>query len=552
MDDKEKLAAQIDYYVRLVLKKRWLLIIPFCMSMLVGIYLAISLPKVYSASNLILVVPKSVPDRYVPTVLETDVQDRINTIKQQIMSRSNLERLIEDLQLFSGPEYQDMYLVDKIDNIRKKTSVQVTKSRSGIDSFTIGYEGRDPKEVMQVVNRLADSFINESVKIMENEIIDTNQFLEEELANLAKRLKDVEASMEEYRKVHMGELPEELNSHLSTINRLQEQLSIKQESVRDAKNRISALEDRIAFVKSNTSNAGSLTSFSGNASNKSPAEKPPLSDLEKLRAALKGLKTKYTDQHPDIMRLKAAIAELESREPQSGSNPPTPKQSRELEIRDPAMSRQQSIASSNLARAEFDLEAQYNELNREIAIYNSDIKKIESQIEEYQKQVENIPKRKNELMALERIHSNVQDQYNRFLERKLESDIAVNMERKQKGQKFRVLDSAQLPQKPVSPDIKMLLAMCLAAGLGIGGGIVFLLDYVDNTLRMPVNIEPTFGVPVLAIIPKKIERKDHIRHRINQFFSAVSIMAGFVLLSVMVVFALKGVDRTLEMVKKVI
>jgi len=549
MDDKEKLAAQIDYYVRLVLKKRWFIIIPFCLSMLVGIYLALTLPKIYSASNLILVVPKSVPDRYVPTVLETDVQDRINTIKQQIMSRSNLERLIEELELFSGPEHQNMYLVDKVENIRRNTTVNVTKSRSGIDSFTIEYRAQDPQKVMQVVNRLADSFINESVKIMENEIIDTNLFLEDELANLNKRLKEVEASIQEYRKAHMGELPEELSSHLSTINRLQEQLNGKQENLRDARNRIAALEDRIAFVKSN---ADSLASLPNSTPDAGPAKEPKLSDLEKLRLTLKGLKTKYTDQHPDIVRIKAAIAQLETGGAESGIDSSRPRGIQMMRAEDGRPDREQALLSANMEQVQFDLTAQYNDLKREIAIYNSDIRKIESEIEHYQKRVENIPKVKHELLALERVHANVQGQYNRFLERKLESDIAVNMERKQKGQKFRVLDSARLPQKPVSPDIKRLLIMCLAAGLGIGCGIIFLLDYADNTLRLPANIEPTFGVPVLAILPKKIERRDRIMHRINQGFSAVSITVGGILLSIMVVFALKGVERTVEMVKKLI
>ncbi len=538
MDDKEKIAAQIDYYVRLVIKKRWFIIIPFCLSMLMGIYFAITLPKIFSASNLILVVPKSVPDRYVPSVVVTDIQDRINTIRQQIMSRSNLERLISDLNLFAGPQNQSMYMIDKVEAIRKSTSIQVTQSRGGIDSFTIEFMGRDPEKVMQVVNRLADSFINESVVIMEGEIIDTNQFLIDELSHLNKRLKEIEASIQEYRRNHMGALPEELSSNLATITRLQLQLSEKQENLRDARNRLVALDSRMSMMKSNTSDL--LSSLSDDVFLETTEFEEEDQQLSKLKEGLKALRTKYTENHPDVVRIKSMIATLETQKAQEES---------EKEDKPVEPEPEQDLSASFAGTMDFGFGAQQDELKREIDRYIRDIDKIESQIEEYQSRVENTPQIKHELMALERVHANLQDQYNQFLQRKLESDIAVSMERKQKGQKFRVLDSARLPQKPVSPDVKKLLALCLFAGFAFGGGLIFALDYIDNTLRLPANIETSFGIPVLAILPKKLDRRDRIRYRINHAFSMISLMVGFLLFSVMAVFAVKGVDRTLEVGK---
>lgn len=537
---------KIDYYVKLVLKKRWWIIVPFCISLAIGLCLAILLPKVYSASNLILVVPKSVPDKYVPNVLTTDVQERINTIKLQIMSRSNVSKMIEELDLFKGPEYEHMYLIDKIEAIRKNTYINVTKSRSGIESFIIEFRGADPQKIAEIVNNLADSFIDESTRLIEAEVMETNKFLSDELEGLRNQLEKIETDINQYRQNHLGELPEELQSNLSTLERLQLQLSEKQENIRDAKNRLIVLENRIGLEKENIERLNDLNKGMNDISlDVVDFGETPSAELEKLKKVLAELEMRYTDKHPDVIRIRSMIKAMENTSKESDGDKEVEMAAGPDDI-DLALT-----AASPVSLALMELTAKRDEIQDEIARYQQEIGGIENRIEEYQRRVENTPKREQDLTALQRNYANIQRSYNSLLDRKLQSDIAVNVERKQKGEKFRVVDRAEVPQKPISPKMKLLFLASIAAGLGIGFGVIFLLDFLDNTFKVPDDIENSLGVHLLCTIPEVHRKADKIRYRINEIMSIFALMFSFGLLLVFAVISSYGVERTLSFVKQI-
>ncbi|HDL07211.1 MAG TPA: protein GumC, partial [Desulfobacteraceae bacterium] len=166
--------------------------------------------------------------------------------------------------------------------------------------------------------------------------------------------------------------------------------------------------------------------------------------------------------------------------------------------------------------------------------------KLIRQIKIYEKRVEDTPKREQQLLALKRDYQNIQSTYNSLLARKLEAEIAVNMEKKQKGEQFRILDSARLPVKPVEPDMKKLFMLVVAAGLGIGGGMIFMLEYFDTSFRKPDDIESYLGVSVLATVSSIYHSKDKIWRTINQSLSVFALMAAFILFAGFAVLCLKG------------
>ena len=208
-----------------MLKHRWLLIIPFCIAMVVGMYLAIKLPKIYEAKTLILVMPQRVPTNFVKSIVTTDLDSRISTISEQILSRSNLEKIIEKYGLFSDPNYSGMFLEDKVAALRKSIVVKVNNGRQGSNAFSISYRGSHPKTVMEVTNRLAGSFIDENLKVREAQAVGTSDFLADELKTKRQRLEEVEQKLREYRRQYMGELPEQLDANLRMLERLQTQLN---------------------------------------------------------------------------------------------------------------------------------------------------------------------------------------------------------------------------------------------------------------------------------------------------------------------------------------
>lgn len=151
---------------------------------------------------------------------------------------------------------------------------------------------------------------------------------------------------------------------------------------------------------------------------------------------------------------------------------------------------------------------------------------------------------------MERDYNNIRASYDMMLNKKLESEISVNMEKKQKGEKFQILDPAMLPEKPVFPNMKILFLLTLVAGPNIGLGLVFLLEYLDTSFRSPKDIESDLGFPVLATIPLIFDQKYRRRQRMNQAFSVVSIMLSFILLSAFAVLSFVGVDQTMELLNR--
>jgi len=165
--------------IDLVIKRRWLVLIPFCLAMLIGIYFSITLPRIYESSTLILIQPQRVPEEYVQSIVSTDPGERISTLSQQILSRTNLEKIIEEFKLYQGPAFDDLYAEDKINNLRNNISVSVSSDRRRQhDAFTISYQGKDPQTVMRITNTLASFFIDENLRLREAQAVGTSDFLE--------------------------------------------------------------------------------------------------------------------------------------------------------------------------------------------------------------------------------------------------------------------------------------------------------------------------------------------------------------------------------------
>jgi len=253
-----------------------------------------------------------------------------------------------------------------------------------------------------------------------------------------------------------------------------------------------------------------------------------------MEERLTDLRARYTDQHPDVVRLKKMIADFQAKNENISGNTTE-------------ASRNDTGTGGNLLSGS---QREQSEIKREIRNLEAEISELTQQITYYKKRVENTPKREQELASLRRDYENINATYNSLLGRKLEAEIAVNMERKQKGERFRVIDIARLPVNPVEPNMKRLFMMVVAAGFGIGGGLIFLLEFLDTSFRKPEDIESFLGLPILAAVPELYNRKKEVRQRLDRILSLVAIMVGFILLAGFAVLSLKGVDRTMNFIRK--
>lgn len=505
-----------EMVIDIVLRRRWFIMVPFSIALIIGIYYAIVLPRVYEATTMILVEGQRVPQNYVQSVVTEDTAQRITTISQQILSRTNLEKIIKDFKLFSDPKFNRMYIEDQVENLRKRISVDVIRdARRTTEAFTISFKGRDPEKVMQVANGLASYFIDENLKDRESQAVGTSTFLESELETMRSKLEQLEEKIKEYRRTNMGELPEQLDSNLRILERMQEDLTSRQQSLRDARTRLAELNSQA------TNREPSVVVISGNQQNNRDNASP-----EELRSQLEALQSRYTDKHPDIQRLKKQIAELEARQKENG-------------------------ISGNQSFIPPQMRQQIADAQREVQSMESEIEALKVQINDYQNRVENIPKREQELLGLRRDYENIQTTYESLLTRKLEADIAVNMERKQKGEQFRIVDPARVPQRPIEPNMKKLFIFTIAAGLGIGCGLALLLEFGIPTYRRPDEIEGQFQIPVLVSIPRLLHPKQLFMRKLNFAASITYSAAIFILIGLLGLLSITGADSAVAAVKQI-
>jgi hypothetical protein len=178
----------------------------------------------------------------------------------------------------------------------------------------------------------------------------------------------------------------------------------------------------------------------------------------------------------------------------------------------------------------------------------ADIARLNQDIRYYQRRVEDTPKREQEMISLRRNYDNIKNSYSSLLNRKLEADISVNMEKKQKGEQFHIVDPARLPERPVSPDPRKLFLITILAGLGLGCGLILLSDMMDTSVRRLDDFEEKYGMVVLANVPRIFTYRDKIRHRFRQAATAVSIFIAIVLTAGFAVICFQGVAPAIGMV----
>lgn len=524
------------YIIDLIVKKRWLLIVPFFLSLVVGIYMVVTLPEIYESQTLIMVEPQRVPSNYVQSIVSMDISARISTISQQIMSRTNLEKVIEDFNLFPEEKYGSMYLEDKLESLRKRIGVNVINRRHGADAFSISFKGPSPEKVMRVTNALASYFINENLKVREEQAIGTSDFLDVELQTMRKRLEEKEKALQDYKQKYMGGLPEQLQTNLSILNSLRTEKNEKQTIIR-------GIEENIYTLKNTANSLGAmggdlsmddlLTDLDDGSGGTESYE------LSQLREALERMKTKYTDKHPDVMQLKRRIRELEE------------KTENEPEVGESGAAEPETPAPVEPALPAIDFQAvQIAELKASLRMHQKELEEIDRQIEIYKQRVEDTPKREQELLSTQRDYDNLKSLYESLLSRKLESEIAVNMERRQKGEQFRILDSARLPEKPISPNMQILFVVFLGGGLGVGAGLIFIREYFDTSFKRPQDVEDELGLDILCTVPILVDAR---QKRLKRFERAGFLAFSVVSMLLFAAFSLltwKGVEKSLDLIKK--
>jgi polysaccharide chain length determinant protein (PEP-CTERM system associated) len=497
-------------YIQIALRRKWYIIIPLICGMVISYGYYKYLPKVYRASTLILVQPQRVPEEYVRATITDSVVNRLNTIGQEILSRTRLEKVIQEFNLY--PDLRNKAPMEEIvERIRKAIEVKVQdnpRNERARNSFSISYEGTEPKTVMMVTNKLASMFIEENLKVRESQAEGTSEFLIKEVSAMEEQLKKKEHDIRNFKERNMGQLPQQLDANLRILERLQQQLQTTSENMRATEDRSVLLQNQIEMLKKRETAAitrgprGELVA-SADLSSESLPQDPLVTQLNALKRDLANAQSKYTESHPDVIDLKKKIAALEP------------------QLEGKIKARQESIKEENLLapiapildpatqRLLAQYTGQFNEAQLEVRRLREEIKGLKQQIAFYERRIEETPRREQELTLLARDYDLLKANYQSLLDKKIQAQMAENLERKQQGEQFKILDLARIPEKPIKPDRNRILLIGVMMGLMAGLGLTWFRESMDRSFHSVSDLEVYLGIPVIATVPN-LKEEQHV------------------------------------------
>lgn len=485
-------------YFEIGLHRKWYIIVPLVVGILVSFGVCQYLPKVYRATTLILVQPQSVPEKYVQATITDTVINRLDTIAQEIMSRTRLEKVIQEFNLYRDLR-KKVPLEEVVETMRKAIEVKVEdeKKQRTRNSFAISFEGEEPTTVMMVTNKLASLFIEENLRVRELQAGGTSDFISKELLAMEDRLKHKEQEIRAFKERGMGELPQQLDANLRILEQLQQQLRTTSEKIKGAEDRSILFQSQIEQLKQLDSRKDSL--LEGSSGERIPED--PEVRLKLFKRELVSIQTRMKETHPDVIDLKKKIAALELQ-----------MEGRAKEGRPDG----EGIVVKTLPPPRLDPETerlrrqvteQYNNAVLEAKRLDEEEKNLKKQIGFYQRRIEDTPKREQELVLLTRDYDMLKTNYQSLLDKNLQAQMAENLERKQKGEQFRILDPAVLPEKPIKPNRNKILLIGSLLGLVLGLGLTWFRESLDQSFRMVSVVEDHLGIPVVATLPNLKEKK---------------------------------------------
>ena len=437
-------SQRILEHLEIPLRRPLHLAIPFVVVLVGSVIAAFVVPKRYSSSTLILVEADRPPlPNLVPKVASEPIAKRLLSIKQEVLSRTRLEKVATDVNPY--PNMMGRTPVsDILDKMRNATTINV----KGTDSFTIEYSHSDPVKAQAVVARMAGVFIEETTQIRSEQVADASTFIESQLEEARHEIETREEAIRRFKERNMGHLPEQTSANLSTLQRLQAEQQTNEEGLRAAIERVRSLEENIGSSGQNATK-----------------------ELQTLRGQLAALKSRYTAEHPDVKTLSERVARME-KEQTAGPSPATP--------RDPA-----------LEAARLDVESARGRR-----------RDLEARISQFQARVEMTPRTEQELATLTRDYQKLKDNYLTLFNRKLEAQMAERLDERWKGEHYRVLDPAYLPEKPSYPKRSMFLLVGIFLGLLAGVGVSMGAELLDHSIKNARELEAAIPYPLFATFPE--------------------------------------------------
>ena len=498
VDDTESAprGAGLDRLRAIWSRRKWLGIVVFALPLAAAVATIMALPDLYQSTALVLVERQQVPEAFVRPTVTSELEIRIHTISQEILSRSRLEALIARMGLY--PDLRDAPSKEEaVNRLRRDIRLELksadTNRGGATTAFALSYRGADPQMVALVTNTLASFYIEENLKARERQATGTAEFLRVQLQDAKKRLDEQEARMGELQRRYMGELPQQLQSNLAGLEAMNVQLRLNN----DNQVRLAERRDQLA------AQLAAARADSGDETDEMR--------LARLKKELTTLRIKYTDLWPDIIRIKDEIGRLEKQVAE-----PKPKVEPKTRV---------VVLTPQVLRAQEALQG----VETELKLAKADEQRLKHSINTYQTRLDNAPAREQAYLDATRDYQSTKELYASLTKRYEEAQLAESMEQRQKGEQFRILDSAVPASSPAAPRRAKLLVVSLALSAVLGVGAMILAEMLDTSFHSTADLRAYTTVPILVSIPRIITERDARRTRWRFRLAAAGLVVSLVL-----------------------
>ncbi len=524
IEEQNSEQSDIAQYFDIARRRQLYFLIPFFFSWLIAWGLSWVLPPLYKSSTQIIVEEPTMPANYVSPNVNNDIQSRLQSIKQQILSPTRLALIIDKLHLY--PDSRET-MDDRVAHMRKDISIDVVQDARNqeISAFMVSYSSRNPQVAQQVTTELTNLFISENGKVRLQQSVGTTKFIEDQLEVARVQLSEQEAKVKAFEGGHSGALPSQQTSNLQILAGLQSQLQNEQDSLNQSKQQkvyLQALIDQNRTTRGATRADGTPTGLAEiNA------------QLEKLRSQLVDLSSRYTDQYPDVLKLKDQIAKTERIRDQLLAAPKKPVD----ETTEAARELDGIGVNSPLPQLQGQLKAnQLDIVNREHRI-----EELQGRINEYQGRLNAAPGVEQQYAEVTRGYEQSKAIYDELLKKENDSSMATSMEQLQQGEHFTILDPPSLPVKPDFPNRLKFCGVGLAIGLFLGVIVAGGFEFADDRLHNEAELRAMLPLTVLSEVPEVIHPSDEAKKRRRVIFNwAVTIVAVLMILAGTAVSILNG------------
>lgn len=502
----------IKKYLDVILRRKKIIIAFFLLGCAGGLLTYIITPKVYKSTSLIQYERQRInPTVMSPDDVKTRTQEVVSTVSQQVTSRTSLETIINDFDLYPAMRAA-MPMEDVVETMRAR---HIDISPDTGDIFKVSYEGRDPKKVLLVTNALAAKFIEENLRYREERASETSEYVKDELKMAKEGLDKKEEVMRDYKLQYYNEMPEQLPNNMARLNALQEQYQNNQTSMHDVERTRIMVQEQITLRKELLAQQVSGYSMAPLVpGTPQGAAGGGLAEINQLRRELQNLQARYTDKHPEIRRVKKLLQELE--EQYNGQINGKGEASADTDTGEASPAN--DVKAANIDPQIEQLKQQLKDQEYAIARLNNEREEIKKQIEKYQKWVEAAPVREAEWASLTRDYEQLDQHYQALVAQGLQAESARSLEMHQKGSQFKIIDPAHFPEKPYKPDFKKIMLMAVGLGLGIGCGLALGLELVGTSFKEPDELETFLGLPVVCAVPKIYTKRDLSLKKNWQYF----------------------------------